>query len=240
MTTGRRVGILGGTFDPIHCGHLDIGGTAQAALDLTRLFVIPASIPPHRPQPFASSYHRFAMVARAVAGRPGWRVSDLELRNEAPSFTSSTLQRFHERGYAPLELFFVIGADAFTEIDTWKDYPKILDGTHFAVVSRPGCAVRELPRRFPHLASRMAPAPLDALTQLDTGPLIILIDAPTADVSSTAIRRRLAEGQPITGLVDLGVRQHIEQHGLYTSTISGRRGNDQPPHSAAGKLHGES
>ena len=81
------------------------------------------------------------MVALAVAGRTGWRASDLELRVEAPSYTSGTLERFHERGYAPSELFFVIGADAFAEIGTGRTTRTILDRAHFAVVSRPGCPV---------------------------------------------------------------------------------------------------
>jgi nicotinate-nucleotide adenylyltransferase len=235
----RRIGILGGTFDPIHCGHLDIGSAAEAALGLTRVFVIPANIPPHRPQPFASSFHRFAMVSLAVSGRPGWVASDLELRldDDTPSYTSTTLQRFHDRGYGPAELFFVIGADAFAEIGTWKDYPRILERAHFAVVSRPGCSVEDLPRRLPLLAPRMARPPIDPMSQLDT--LIFLIDARTTEVSSTAIRRRRAEGESLAGLVDLRVQQHIEQHGLYTSSVPGRRASDTRPNPAAGRLHGE-
>ena len=164
------------------------------------------------------------MVAVAVLDRPGWRAADLELRSDVPSYTSGTLARFHERGYAPSELFFVIGADAFADIGSWRDYPQILDAAHFAVVSRPGCPVEDLPRRLPLLASRMARPPLDPLSQIE--PLIFLIDAPTADVSSTAIRRRLAAGESIAGLVPPGVQQHIEQHGLYTSMTPGRRGVD--------------
>jgi nicotinate-nucleotide adenylyltransferase len=237
MTTAQRIGVFGGTFDPIHCGHLDIGRAAEAALGLTRTFIIPANVPPHRLQPFASAYHRFAMVALAAASRPNWRASDLELRCDAPSFTSATLRRFHERGYAASELFFVIGADAFAEIGTWRDYPDILDRAHFAVVSRPGCSVIQLPGRLPLLAPRMVKPPLDALAQID--PVIILIDAPTADVSSTAIRLRRANGQSIAGLVDVRVQQHIEQHGLYTTMVPGRRLSDQQPSPTAGGLHGQ-
>jgi nicotinate-nucleotide adenylyltransferase len=173
------------------------------------------------------------MVALTVAGRPGWRASDLELRREAPSYTSATLRLFHERGYMPSELFFVIGADAFTEIGAWRDYPDILDRTHFAVVSRPGYSAHQLPTRLPLLAPRMARPPLDEPGGLETS--IVLIDDPTADVSSTAIRQRRAEGQPITGLVDRGVQQHIEQHGLYTSMVPGRRGSDPPPRPTSGR-----
>jgi len=235
--TARRIGVFGGTFDPIHRGHLDIACAAESALGLTRVFVVPASAPPHRAQPFSSAYHRFAMVALAVAAHPGWRASDLELRLDAPSYTSGTLRRFHERGYAASELFFVIGADAFAEIGTWKDYPDILDRAHFAVVSRPGCSVAQLPGRLPLLAPRMVRPPIDAITRVD--PVIVLIDAPTADVSSTAIRNRRTNGQSIAGLVDLSVQKHIEQHGLYTSPTPGRRLSDQLQSPAAGRLHGQ-
>ncbi len=234
----HRIGILGGSFDPIHCGHIDMGRAAEAALGLTRMFLIPVNVAPHRAQPLASNYHRFAMVALSVSGRPGWRASDLELRHDEPSYTTTTIERFHGRGYAASELFFVIGADAFADIGSWKDYPDILDRAHFAVVSRPGCSVQQLPARLPLLAARMVKPPMDRIGQGD--PVIILIDAPTADVSSTAIRQRRAEGQPITGLVDLGVQQHIEQHGLYTSMIPGRRASDEQPIPAADRLHGQS
>lgn len=237
MTVMRRIGILGGTFDPIHWGHLEAAFAAETALDLMRMVVITSNVPPHRAQPLASSYHRFAMVALAVAGRAGWRAADLELRDSARSYTSATLQKFHERGYAPTELFFVLGADAFAEIVSWKDYPSILDFSNFAVVARPGFPVNDVPHRLPQLAKRIARPPLDAGPLSD--PLILLIDAPTADVSSTAIRDRRARGESIAGLVPDSVRQHIEQHGLYTSAPPGRRAGDGPPSAAAGGLHGQ-
>ncbi len=236
-TTSRRIGILGGTFDPIHCGHLDMADAAALALDLTRIYVITANLPPHRQPAYASCFHRFAMVAMAVAGRPGWRASDLELRTATTSYTSETLKRFHEREYAPCELFFILGTDAFAEIATWHDYPALLDAAHFIVVSRPGFPTERLVQRMPDLANRMVRPPLDAIAQVD--PLIILIDAATADVSSTAIRQRRADGQSIAGLVPPAVQQHIEQHGLYTAMTPGRRASDAPRTSEADRLHGE-
>jgi nicotinate-nucleotide adenylyltransferase len=233
----RRLGILGGTFDPVHVGHLDMADAANKQLDLTELVVVTSHVPPHRAQPAASAYHRFAMVAMAVEGRPAWRASDVELRIDAPSYTSRTLARFHDRGYGATQLFFLIGADAFVEIATWRDYPDILDAAHFVVISRPGCAVRELPDRLPRLSPRMATLPAQALDS--ALPLIILIDAPTADVSSTTIRNRLAGGDSIAGLVPVRVQHHIEQHGLYASMMPGRRASDgqETPH--AGRLHGQ-
>jgi len=231
----RRVGILGGTFDPIHRGHLDAAAAAEAALSLTELFVITSNVPPHRPAPVASSYHRFAMVALAVAGRRDWQASDLELLDSARSYTSSTLQKLHALGYAPAELFFVIGADAFADIMSWVDYPAILEYAHFAVVARPGHRIGDMTERLPTLANRMVRPPLDN-NRPDR--LIILLDAPTSDVSSTAIRERRIQGESIAGLVPDSVRQHIEQHGLYSSAPAGHRTSDRTPASAAGRLHG--
>jgi nicotinate-nucleotide adenylyltransferase len=221
----RRIGILGGTFDPIHKGHIDIGTAAESVLDLTHVFVIPANIQPLRQHMHASAFHRFAMIALTVSSRPAWRVSDLELREAGPSYTSSTLKHFHERGYTPEELFFVIGADAFMDIRAWKDYPDILEYSNFAVVSRDGCPVDELPTRLSDLVARMERPPVAPAPKRH--PSIILIDARTANVSSTAIRQLRAAGRAITGLVEPGVEQHIEQHGLYTSSTPGRRANDR-------------
>ena len=194
-------------------------------------------MPPHRPQPHASSYHRFAMVSLAVGGRAGWRASDLELRDDSQSYTAATLQKFHERGYKPSELYFILGSDAFADIMSWMNYPAILDLAHFAVVSRPGHPIDDMPHRLPTLAGRMVRPPLDAISHID--PMIVLIDAPTADVSSSAIRDRRARGETIAGLVPDPVRQHIEQHGLYTPTSPGRRGSDAHTGEAAARLHGE-
>ena len=212
MSAPRRIGLLGGTFDPIHCGHLDVARAAQRALGLTRLYLIPASVPPHRPQPAASSFHRFAMAAIAVAGVDGWRVSDVELRLPAPSYTAQTLKRFHECGYGPEELHFIVGADAFKDVHQWHDYPAILDAARFVVVSRPGVPVAEV----------------DGVRHLTmvSDTRVVFIDAPTADVSSSAIRRARAEGQPITGMVTSGVQQHIEQHGLYAPRTPDLRPQD--------------
>ena len=233
----RRVGILGGTFDPIHCGHLDLAAAVQRALGFTSLLVIPANIPPHRATPSASSFHRFAMTAIAVAGRPGWQASDLELSQLSPSYTDATLNRLHRDGFSASDLYFVIGADAFADIRSWKNYPAILDGANFAVVSRPGSPVQALRQRLPELAERMQEPPGRAHT---AGVSIFLIDATTADVSSTAIRQRRQAGQTITGLVPPGVEQHIEQHGLYRSISPDTPHDQRTMDPAAGRLHGQS
>jgi nicotinate-nucleotide adenylyltransferase len=231
----RRLGIVGGTFDPVHLGHLDLAAAAERALGLTGVLLVPAHVPPHRPPPVASPFHRFAMVSLAVAGNRGWRASDMELLDPARSYTSATLQRLHEQGWDASELYFVIGVDAFRDIATWKNYPAILDDANFAVVSRPGHALDQLRRELPALAPRMV-APDSARA----GPTaIILIEAKTADVSATAIRRALAEHRDVSALVPAGVAEHIARHGLYSSPAPDRRNGDLHFHPAAGRLHGQ-
>jgi nicotinate-nucleotide adenylyltransferase len=231
----RRIGILGGTFDPFHCGHLETASAAESALNLSQMYVVPANLPWHRRPPQASSFHRFAMVSLAIAGRRGWRADDLELRDNAESYTSETLQRFHRRGYEPSELFFILGADAFVAIESWRNYPALLDYANFAVVSRPGCPVADLPTRLPSLAARMIDTPAHAARDLR----IILVDAATPDISATNVRERCSRHESIAGLVPDPVRQHIEQHGLYALPAPGRQAGDAETPAAAGRSHGK-
>ncbi|MEQ1870316.1 MAG: nicotinate-nucleotide adenylyltransferase [Vicinamibacterales bacterium] len=218
----RRVGILGGTFDPVHLGHIDVASAGVRALHLSSLVMMPANVPPHRPSPSASPFHRFAMVSLAIADRHGWTASDMELLDPARSFTSATLDRLHVQGYAASELYFLIGVDAFRDIASWKDYPALLDKANFGVVGRPGFSVATLAGALPDLASRMRTP--DHVPGGQT--MIVLIDAATTDVSATAIRLRVAAGQSIDGLVPASVAQHIERHGLYTASVSDRRSGD--------------
>jgi nicotinate-nucleotide adenylyltransferase len=202
----RRIGLLGGTLDPIHVGHLEAADAARGSLALDEILVIPAHDPPHRPDdPRASAWHRFAMVALAIADRDGYRASDIELRREGPSYTSLTLRDLRSAGWGPSQLYFIVGADAFAEIGTWYDYPAILDACRFAVVSRPGTTLDAAVARTPELRERI-------------GRTIHLVEAPTADVSSTGIRRRLAANASIDGLVPPSVARHIAVHRLYRTT----------------------
>lgn len=219
MNARARVGLLGGTLDPIHVGHVETATAARRALDLDRVDVLPSHVPPHRTQqPVASGYHRFAMAALAVNGVEGLAASDVELRAPGPSYTADTLTRFRETSrLSASQIFFITGADAFAEIETWHRYPEVLELAHFVVVSRPGFPVEHLRARLPTLAPRMNSARLQSSGQPPAAfPIIFLVDAPTPDVSSTDIRRRLAAGEPLTGLVPAAVARHIAQHGLYT------------------------
>jgi nicotinate-nucleotide adenylyltransferase len=216
MTSRPRIGVLGGTLDPIHVGHLETAAAAARALALDRVVVMPSHVPPHRNErPMASPFHRFAMAALSVNGRHGMVVSDAELTAPGPSYTSSTLDRLRSRGFASTQIFFITGADAFAEIDTWYRFPDVLDLAHFAVVSRPGCNVGVLPGLLPALRARMIAVPADAAAF--TKPAVFLIDAATPDVSSTEIRRRLRAGEPITGLVPPPIEEHIRRHNLYVT-----------------------
>jgi nicotinate-nucleotide adenylyltransferase len=232
MSAVGSLGILGGTLDPVHIGHLDTAAAARQALALERVILMPSHVPPHRAAPpNASSYQRFAMAALAVNGIDGLEASDMELRAPGPTYTADTLSRLHRVGYAPSQLFFITGADAFAEIATWSRYPQVLDMAHFVVVSRPGHPARALAAVVPELANRMQSALRDAAHAQD--PAIFLVDAPTADVSSTDLRRRLAAGESVRGLVPPAVETHIRQHHLYSAT--GRR----PLIAAADHLHGQ-
>jgi nicotinate-nucleotide adenylyltransferase len=210
-----RQGFFGGTFDPIHEGHLDVARAARRAMSLDTLTFVPAAVPPHRAVPRASSAHRFAMVALAIQGESGFRVSDIELRSAEPSYTTTTLDRLEGQGIDTQRAFLTLGADAFRDIPTWKAFPQILDRCSFVVVSRPTCAASELRRALPELASRMTDIEAAGARRELPTPGIFLVDAVTAPVSSTDIRRRMAEGASIDGLVPAAVAEYISTHGLY-------------------------
>lgn len=210
----RRIGILGGTLDPIHCGHIAAAIAARDALDLSDVVVVPSHVPPHRTvRPIASAYHRFAMAALAISGEPRLQVSDDELLSNGPSYTAETLARLHALGLDASQIFFITGADAFADIATWKRYPEVLDLAHFVVVARPRHRLDALRERLPALADRMRPAKRG--TGDAANPLIHLLQTPTPDVSSTVVRERLQRGEAITGLVPPLVEAHIRTHGLY-------------------------
>jgi nicotinate-nucleotide adenylyltransferase len=170
------------------------------------------------------------MVAFAIAGQHGFVASDLELNRPGPSYSVDTLRALQREGWQKTQLFFITGVDAFAEIETWHDYPAVLDESHFAVVTRPGHTLAQVRARLPQLADRFveardAGARNDALTRGRTA--ILFLEAPTANVSSTLIRQRLARGESLHGLVPAAVEHHIRQHQLYESAP------------AAPQLHGQ-
>jgi nicotinate-nucleotide adenylyltransferase len=210
----RRLGVLGGTFDPVHYGHLDAAAAAQAALGLHEILFVPSHDPPHRSvDPHASGFHRLAMLALAIDGQPGYRVSDLELSRPGPTFTADTLRALHAQGWAAAQIFFIIGADAFAEIASWREYPAVIEGAHFAVISRPGVTLNTALERAPELRARVRDVRHDPVKAPDTG--VYLVEAETRDISSTVIRGRLAARRSIADLMPEAVARHIEAHHLY-------------------------
>jgi nicotinate-nucleotide adenylyltransferase len=228
MSQAARIGILGGTLDPIHLGHLDAALAAREALRLDSVIITPAHVPPHRSRPVTSAYHRFAMAALAINGVDGLLVSDMELVAAGPSYTADTLVRLREQSdLHASQLFFITGADAFAEIATWSRYPAVLDLAHFVVVTRPGSTLDTVAERLPALAGRFRrPADLDR----SPGTGVVLVEAVTPDVSSTVIRARAAKGFSLAGLVPPRVEQYIRRHGLYmerTSVVGALHGQDE-------------
>ena len=215
--SAARVGVLGGTFDPIHEGHLAAGRAAMAALTLERVVVIPSHAPPHRTDsPRASGYHRLQMARLGVADLPGWTTSNLELERGGLSFTFETLTDL--RALEPAsQFFFITGADAFAEVASWRRYPEVLELAHFVVIARPGTPLDTVRARLPGLAARFVDCPAagpSACPQADF-PSIFLLQAATPNVSSTEIRQRVASGEPLNGLVPDRVRRYIREHHLY-------------------------
>jgi nicotinate-nucleotide adenylyltransferase len=213
MIASRRLGILGGTFDPIHFGHLDAADAARRALQLDHILLIPSSDPPHRPSdPLASGFHRFALVALAIQDEAALRASEMELARTGPSFTAETLRAIARQGWLPSQIFFILGSDAFAEIATWREFPAVLDTAQFVVIARPGTTLEAASARTPALRGRLRSA---EETSDASGTSIFLVEARTRDVSSSTIRARLAARQPIDDLVPAAVARHIAAHHLY-------------------------
>jgi nicotinate-nucleotide adenylyltransferase len=226
MTGSGRIGILGGTFDPVHFGHLDAADAARRALKLDQVWFIPSCDPPHRPaDPRASAFHRFALVTLAIQGDDTLRASDMELRRTGPSYTADTLRGLARQGWRPSQLFFILGSDAFAEIATWREFPAVLDAANFAVIARPGTTLDAAASRTPSLRGRLR-IPGKPDTSEAAGTSIFLVEARTRDVSSSTIRARLAAQQSIDDLVPAPVARHIATHHLYEA-VDNLHGQDR-------------
>ncbi|MBM4412903.1 MAG: nicotinate (nicotinamide) nucleotide adenylyltransferase [Chloroflexi bacterium] len=194
-----HIGILGGTFDPIHRGHVAIARTAMAHLHLNQLTLIPSNTPPHRPAPHATPHQRLAMCQLVDEIIPQTHVSDIELQRTGPSYTIDTLRTLaqpHQR------LTLILGADAALLLPQWYQADHLTTYADIAIMTRVGTTidVDDLIRRLPSLADH-----------------IHLIPWPGMDVSSTIIRQRCAANQPIDDLVTPAVATYIAHHGLYRS-----------------------
>jgi nicotinate-nucleotide adenylyltransferase len=196
------VGIMGGTFDPIHFGHLAAAEGARQQLGLDRVLFMPNRQPPHKVgQRVSATEHRAAMVKLAIAGNPDFAYTDLELHRAGPSYTIDTIRVFHEL-HPDWRSAFVVGMDSLLEIQTWQDYPTLLTLTDLVVVSRPGYPAK---RRDAVLAA-LGPA----LTAR-----IRLLETPGVAVSATELRRLSAEGKSLRYLVPDAVAEYVREHQLY-------------------------
>ena len=200
----ERIGVLGGTFNPVHVGHLILGHSAVEALDLSTVLLLPSAIPPHKePARLLSGEHRLAMLQCAVEGDLIFEVSDMELQRGGTSYAIDTIVKL--RNAKPnADLFFIIGADSLVELHLWKDVYRLLELCAFVSFMRPGVAPESL---RPENLKLQAPWPERLLANLVAGRGV--------DVSSSDIRHRIAEGMSIRYLVPPAVDMYIAEHGLY-------------------------
>lgn len=188
----RRIGVMGGTFDPIHAGHLVVASEALHALNLTEVLFVPAA-QPWQKSPEVSAIHRLEMVKAAIAGEPRFRVSDVDLRRNGNTYTVDTLTDLRAE-CADAELFLLVGADALASMTSWKEFEKIFSLAHVVGLTRPG-----------HLVST---------EHLPQGG-VTLLTVPAIEISSTDCRDRLRYGRPVRFMVTSPVFDYITAHQLY-------------------------
>jgi len=210
-----KLGILGGTFDPIHFGHLRVAEEVAEDLALEHMYLIPAALPPHKDgKPVSFFEHRMAMIQLAVEGSPLLEALDLEGRRQGLSYSIETLREFRQLFKGNIELFFIIGIDAFLEIGTWKEYRALFDHAHFLVINRPGFQSEDLGR---FLTSLEVGFERDGdKFVVPSGNHLIFREATLMDISSTEIRNRVAEGKTIRFMLPKTVRTYIMENRLYS------------------------
>ena len=196
-----RIGVYGGTFDPVHCGHLAVARNVHQAFDLSRVLFIPARQSPLRAPPLAAARDRLAMVRRAIAGVPGFEASAIDIERPGPSFMIDTLQALtaqHRQG----ELFLILGADALVELPAWRSADRILAAAQVVAVPRPGHPM-EIPTQVRALHPQAARR-------------IHLHAMPPVAVAASQIRAHRARGRPIDAWVPRAVARYIAAHNLYS------------------------
>lgn len=196
----NKLGVLGGTFDPIHYGHLVIAEEAHARLGLQEVLIVPARVPPHkRGKRVTSEEHRVAMVRLAIASNPHFRLHTIDLDRDGPSHTADTLELL--KGETGAELYFIIGEDSLLDLPRWHQPARILAQCRLVVMSRPGYPEPDL-RGLEHIR----PASVRES---------IVVRAPQLEISSTELRQRVAVGLPIKYQAPEAVEEYIYRHGLY-------------------------
>ncbi len=200
----HRVVLFGGTFDPVHLGHTAVAAFAAERLDADKVVFVPARRSPHkRENPVASGEDRLAMLRLAAADCNRFEVSDCELRREGPSYTLDTVLGFRRRLGSDAKLYWLIGADMARDLPKWHRVSELLDACTLCIMRRGG---------YP-------PPELEGLESLGTARAARLresvLETPPVDISSSEIRRRLATGEDVTGLLSPKVLDYIEKNGLY-------------------------
>ena len=224
-----RLGILGGTFNPIHHGHLVAASEVAQRFGLERLVLLPTNYPPHKHVPdLPESHHRLAMVEQAVADHPLFTVCDLELMRPGLSYTVDTLPALAERYGADAALYFIVGTDVFREFAAWKDADALLKLCHFVVITRPPHTPLKLKE---HLASTLSPVYHDVRFEerdgLEGEEAVGLVGSPFSvftcrvphlEISSTEIRQGVQQGRSIRYLLPDVVARYIYQEKLYDAS----------------------
>jgi len=213
----NAIGIFGGTFDPIHIGHLRTCVELREYLQLEEMHMIPCARPAHREQPGISAIHRLAMLCRAIEGEPGLRADDRELRRKGLSYTVDTLQELrHEKG-DDCPLYLCVGMDSLANLDSWQRWQELTAFAHLVVVARPGW---QLPKTGPvanWLEDKLA-ADMPLLKQTPAG-LVLIREMTLLPVSSTKLRQDLTAGHSVRYLVPDAALDYINQHHLYQKDV---------------------
>lgn len=207
------IGIFGGTFDPIHYGHLRPAQEAQRALGLAEIRFVPAAIPPHRRAPAATAAQRLRMVELAVTGIPGFVVDDREIRRGGPSFTVLTLESLR-REFGERPLCLLMGMDAFEGIETWHQWRRLPELAHLVVMTRPGWTFPADATTPAWVRERVVREPGE-LAQSAAGKIYFQAVAPQ-DISATQIREAIAGGRPAEEFLPSTVLEYVHAHRIYS------------------------
>lgn len=219
-----RIGLFGGTFNPIHRGHLWAASEVKKRFNLDQISLIPAALPPHKaPGQVAKADDRLAMINLAVADFSGFTVSDVELNRCGPSYTIDTIRYFKQALGEDARIYLIMGLDAFIEIHTWKSHQELLEQIAFIVIARPGEGYADARQGWQVLAAYLK-STLSADYQFGAADAcytskgkqpIYIRDVKALDISSTEIREKVKKKQSIEGLVPPGVAGYIRLKGLY-------------------------
>jgi len=210
-------GLLGGTFDPIHMGHLRCAEEIREIFDLNRIIFIPASRPPHKlDKEITSFYHREQMVRLAIEGNPSFSFSDVENQRAGKSYSIETVKYFQDKYLKSIEVYFIIGQDAFQAIQTWKDWKKLLLLCNFAILTRPGYENLGLSGILPEdFTAQFVYDEAEEGYRGPSGHMIYVRQVTFLDISSSDIRARIGQGKSVTYLIPDSVRHYIQKNNLY-------------------------